>query len=83
MPGMAEAEEREADNPYRLEASSGDATFVAVVQTTHLGERHDLACAGWLDGSGVRRVLAEREVRARAVVVREVRLEDRPQVGFA
>jgi hypothetical protein len=48
-----------------------------------LGECHDLACAGWLDPSRGRGVLAEREARARAVVVREVRLEDRAQVGFA
>ncbi len=50
-------------------ACLGGATFVAVVQAAHLGKRHDLACTGWLDRSKVRRVLAEREVRARAVVV--------------
>jgi hypothetical protein len=49
-------------------ASSGGATFVAVMQAAHLGERHDLAGAGWLDRPSVRRVLAEREVRARALV---------------
>jgi hypothetical protein len=63
--------------------SSGGATFVAVVQAAYLRERNDLACAGWLDRSRVRRVLAEGEVRARAVVVREVRPEDSAEVGFA
>ena len=64
-------------------SSSGGATFVAVMQAADLGEGYDLACAGWLDRSRVRCVLAEREVRARVVVVGEVRLEDDPQVGFA
>jgi hypothetical protein len=64
-------------------SSSGGATFVTVMQTAYLRERHDLACAGRLDRSGVRRVLTEREVRACAVVVGEVRLEDRMQVGLA
>ncbi len=53
--------------------SSGGATFVAVMQAAYLGEGQNLAGDGWLDRSGVRRILAEREVRARAVVVREVR----------
>src|SRR5260370_37961940 len=53
------------------------------MQTAYLREGHDLACAGWLDRSWVRRVLGEREVRARAMVVREVRLEDRVEVGLA
>jgi CheY-like chemotaxis protein len=55
---------------------SGGATCVAVMQAPYLGEGHHLA--GSSDRSWVRRVLAEREVRARAVVVREVRLEDLP-----
>ena len=53
------------------------------MQTAYLGKGHDLLCAGELDRSCVRRVLAKGEVRARAVVVGEVRLEDRTQVGLA
>ena len=64
-------------------SSSGGATLVAAIQATYLREGHDLACAGWLDRSGVRSVLAEGEVRAGSVVVHEVRLEERTQVGFA
>ncbi len=70
-------------DPSLASSSSGGATFVAVMQAAYLGEGYDLAGAGQLDRSRVRSVLGEREVRARAAVVGEVRLEDGPQVGFA
>jgi hypothetical protein len=56
---------------------SGGATFVAVVQAAYLAECHDHAGTGRLDGSQVRHVFGQGEVRTRSVVVREVRLEDR------
>jgi hypothetical protein len=55
--------------------SSGDASFVVMVQSADLGECHDHAGTGRLDRSRVRRVFGQGEVRARSVVVREVRLE--------
>jgi hypothetical protein len=44
--------------------------FVAVVQTADFRSHHD--AAGRLDGAFHRRILAEREVRARPLVVRDV-----------
>jgi hypothetical protein len=48
--------------------------LVAVVQTTDFGSHHD--AAGRLDGAFHRSILAEREVRARPLVLRDVRPKD-------
>jgi hypothetical protein len=62
---------------------SGGATFVAVVQAAYLAECHDHAGTRWVNRSRVRRIFAQGEVRARSVVVGEVRLEDHAEVRFA
>jgi hypothetical protein len=53
---------------------SGGLPFVAVVQAADFRTRHD--AAGRLDGSFHRRILAEREVRARPLVIRDVGPKD-------
>ena len=56
------------------QARSGGLPFVAVVQTADFGSHHD--AAGRLDGAFHRRILAECEVRARPLVVRDVGPKD-------
>ncbi len=58
----------------RNQARSGGLPFVAVVQTADFGSHHD--AAGRLDGAFRRSILAEREVRPRPLVVREVGPKD-------
>jgi transposase len=53
---------------------SGGLPFVAVVQAADFGSHHD--AAGRLDGAFHRSILAEREVRARPLVVRDVGPKD-------
>jgi len=43
-----------------------------MVQTTDLGERNDLAASRRFNGPGIRRVLAESEVRPGNVIVAEI-----------
>ena len=45
---------------------------VAVVKPADLGQGNDAAELSWLNGPRLGRILREREVRARAVVVAEV-----------
>ena len=54
-----------------------------MVKATNLGQRHDLAQARWLDVPRLRRVLSERRMGSRPVVVGEVGFEDAEQVAFA
>ncbi len=54
-----------------------------VMQATDFGNLHDPARLGELDGPDARRILVEREVSARPVVVREVAGEGAAQVPFA
>src|SRR5258708_6438705 len=56
---------------------------VAVMQATDFGNLHDPACLGELDGPDVRRILVERKMRARPVIVGEVAGQDAAQVAFA
>ena len=56
---------------------------VAMVQATDFGNRADRAEFWRLDGPSIGGVLGEREVSARAVVVREVRGQDSAQVPFS
>src|SRR5215472_6079596 len=53
-----------------------------MVQATDLGNRYDRPHPGRLNGPPKRRILAEREVRAGALVVIEVRFQDAPQTGL-
>jgi hypothetical protein len=55
-------------------------TFVAMMEPSDFGPRHDPTSAGRVDGAGFGRVLAEREVRARALVVRDVGVKDSPEM---
>jgi hypothetical protein len=48
-----------------------------MVQPSDFGNRHDRAHPGPLDGSRVGRILVEREMSSRAVVVREVCVQRR------
>ena len=58
------------------------AAFVAVVQTTEVGKRDDRAVAGRRDGSGDRRILAQRQVRSRFQIVVDVGVQDPPQAAL-
>ena len=55
---------------------SGREALVPVVKSADLGQFDDLAHAGRADLPRVGRVLAERQMGSRPVVVREVRLQD-------
>jgi hypothetical protein len=54
-----------------------------MMQATDLGDLHDPARLGELDGSAVRRIFAEREMRARLMVIGEVVGQDAAQMSFA
>jgi len=54
-----------------------------MMQATDFGNLHDPARLGELEGPDVRRVLVEREVSTRPVVVREVASQGAAQVPFA
>jgi hypothetical protein len=60
--------------PGATRRDSGGLPFVAVVQTADFGSAHD--AAGRLDGAFHWSILAEREVRARPLVVRDVGPKD-------
>jgi hypothetical protein len=59
---------------------SGSDAFVAVVKPADFRQRHDLARAGRVDRSQFRRVLAQRQMRSRPMVVDEVGFQDPVQV---
>ena len=54
-----------------------------MMQATDFGNRHDRAHRRPLDGPDVRRILVEREVSSRAVIVREVAGQDAAEVPLA
>src|SRR5262245_36648424 len=58
------------------------AAVVAMVQATHLRSGHNRAEEWWPDRPGLWRVLGQREVRPRLVVVRHVASQDAVQSGF-
>ena len=60
--------------------SSSREALVPVMEAADFRQRHDLAHAGRVDRSRLRRVLAERQMGSRPVVVREVRLQDAVEV---
>ena len=59
------------------------AADVAMMQATDFGNLHDAARVGELDWPDIRRILVEREMRARPVIVGEVAYEDAAEVPFA
>ena len=61
---------------------SGGPSFVAVVQPADLGPRHDGSHLWRLNLSGLRRVLSQRKMRSRSVIVIQVRFEDASERGF-
>jgi hypothetical protein len=56
---------------------------VAVVQAADFGKLHDLPCHGELDRPEVGRVLVQREVGTRLMVVAEVSGQDAAEVSLA
>jgi len=62
---------------------SGGAALVAVVKATDLGQRHDLAHAWWLDRPWLGRILAQREMRARLVIVRKISFQNSMEMALA
>jgi hypothetical protein len=64
-----------APPPYETATTSSrasplsGATFVAMMQSTDLGDRHNLACTRWLDRSFIRRVLLKTQVRAAPMII--------------
>jgi hypothetical protein len=53
------------------------------MQTTEFGHLHDSAHGGALNWPDIRRILVERDMRARPVIVGEVTNEDTAEVAFA
>jgi hypothetical protein len=54
-----------------------------MVQAANFGDLDDPARLGALDGPPIRRILLEREVSSRPVIVRDVARQDAVQVAFA
>jgi len=54
-----------------------------MVEATEFGNLHDPARLGTLNDPEVRRILVERQMRASAVIVREVAGQSAAQVPFA
>ena len=54
-----------------------------MVESTDLGQRNDAAVLGQLNGTWVGRILFEREVRPRTVVVAEVAVQTTTEVSLA
>src|SRR2546427_2286338 len=61
---------------------SGGPSFVAVVQSADLWQRHDSSHLCRLDRSGLGRVLPQREMRSRSLIVIQVRSEGATKRGF-
>ena len=53
-----------------------------MVESADLRQGNDGAAFGWLDGARLRRVLLERQVRARAVIVAEVAAQTTTEVSL-
>jgi hypothetical protein len=53
-----------------------------MVKPADFGPRHDPSGAGRIDGASLGRVLAEREVGSRVLVVREVRSKHAPEMSL-
>jgi hypothetical protein len=66
----------------RRDERSSRATFVAVMQATDLGDRHDGAIAGRRDQTRYRRVLVQRQVSAGPFVVRTIESHQPLQACF-
>jgi hypothetical protein len=47
-----------------------------MMQTTHLGERDDLACRGWLYAARLRTILVEREMCSGTVMILKITRQD-------
>ena len=61
-------------------ADSGRVPFVAVMESADFGARHDPTNASRVDCARLGRVLGQREMRSRAVVIRDVRAKDPPEM---
>jgi hypothetical protein len=65
------------------DAELGSLTDVAMVQAADFAELHDVPRRWQLDWPGIRRILVEREVSARLMVVAEVAGQDATEVSLA
>jgi hypothetical protein len=63
--------------------TSGCASFVAMVKSTHFRERHHATFHRRMDASWRRCVLLEGEMSPRPMAVEEIRGQDTPQVPLA
>jgi hypothetical protein len=63
--------------------TSGCASFIAMVKSTHFRERHHATFRRCVDASWRRCVLLEGEMSPRPSVVEEIRGQDTPQVPLA
>src|SRR5215204_138042 len=61
---------------------SGGLPFVPMVEPTDLWPRHDPSAAGRIHGASLGRILAEREMRSRVLVVRDVGAQHPPKVSL-
>src|SRR5258708_17265692 len=61
---------------------SGCTSFVAVVQSTNLGYCYYSSQLRWLDWPRFRRILLQRKMRPRLVIVGEIARQSSPQGGF-
>jgi hypothetical protein len=68
--------------PPRETAGSGGLPFVAMMEPANFGPRHDPTGSGRVDGARLGRVLAEREVSSRALVVRDVRAKHSSEMSL-
>ena len=69
---QADLQPRLRSHAERNRAGSGGLPFVAMMEPANFGPRHDPTGADRVDGARLGRVLAEREVRSRALVGRDV-----------
>ena len=68
---------------HKLGNYSGSAALVVMVQPTDLRDLDDRTHTGRVDGSGLRGVFAEREMRSRLVVIGKVRGQDSTEMLLA
>ena len=74
---------------YRLQRSvserwykSGSEPFVAMMQTTDLRDGHNPSDPAWQDRAMVRATLVERQMRASALIIVDIRGQDAAQMAL-
>ena len=64
---------RKSACPFGSRKSSRSPALVAMMQSTDLWERDDLAYSGWVNGAALRTILVEREMRSGLVIIAKIR----------